>query len=223
MRTLANAQSDGIVVADEPAREADQDRPEGCQPWPLRHILIGRGHGVTADVRRNLVADCPGTSLNGRGHGVTADVRRNLVADCPGTSAARTCITRPGYGRPRRQRCALTRGNLRIPALQAELPGHFARQRADCDRICFAAAPSGHKIAAHGPGICGRWEKSAGLASLSCRGPQSGCETRCTLSTDFQWLRSIASSSAPAGRTSTQPAGHRCARIRRPHATLGGV
>ena len=171
MRTLANAQSDGIVVADEPAREADQDRPEGRQPWPLRHIL------------------------NGRGHGVTADVRRNLVADCPGTSAARTCITRPGYGRPRRQRCALTRGNLRIPALQAELPGHFARQRADCDRICFAAAPSGHKIAAHGPGICGRWEEPAGLASLSCRGPQSGCETRCTLSADFQWLRSIASSS----------------------------
>jgi len=101
MRTLANAQSDGIVVADEPAREADQDRPEGRQPWPLRHIL------------------------NGRGHGVTADVRRNLVADCPGTSAARTCITRPGYGRPRRQRCALTRGNLRIPALQARIARSF--------------------------------------------------------------------------------------------------
>ena len=33
--------------------------------------------------------------------------------------------------------------NLRIHALQAEVPGHFACQGADCARICFAPAPWG--------------------------------------------------------------------------------
>jgi hypothetical protein len=34
-------------------------------------------------------------------------------------------------------------GNLQIPALQAVVPDHFACQRADCDRISFAATPRG--------------------------------------------------------------------------------
>ena len=60
-----------IVIADQPAREADQDRREGRQPWPLRHLPAGRGCGVTADLRRHSVADRPtaGTaraSMSGR-------------------------------------------------------------------------------------------------------------------------------------------------------------
>ena len=39
------------MVADQPAREADQDRRQGHQPRPLRHLPAGRGRGVAADVR----------------------------------------------------------------------------------------------------------------------------------------------------------------------------
>src|SRR6516162_11266638 len=54
-----NAASGGAVVADQPAREADQDRREGCEPRPLRHLPNGRNRGATADVRRYPVADRP--------------------------------------------------------------------------------------------------------------------------------------------------------------------
>jgi Transposase DDE domain group 1 len=49
----------GAVVADQPAREADQDRRQGPQPRPLRHLPIDRGLSVAADVCGNLVADWP--------------------------------------------------------------------------------------------------------------------------------------------------------------------
>src|SRR5438128_159435 len=39
------------MVADQPAREADQDRRQGRLPWPLRDFPAGRGRGVAADVR----------------------------------------------------------------------------------------------------------------------------------------------------------------------------
>ena len=45
-----DAQGGGAVVADKPAREADQDRRQGRQPWSLRHVPTGRGRRVTADV-----------------------------------------------------------------------------------------------------------------------------------------------------------------------------
>jgi hypothetical protein len=54
-----DAEGSGTVVADQPAREADQDRRQGRQAWRLRHLPIGRGRGVAADVRRNPVADRP--------------------------------------------------------------------------------------------------------------------------------------------------------------------
>src|SRR5271169_1234524 len=37
------AQDGGTVVADQPAREADQDRRKGGQPWSLGHLPAGRG------------------------------------------------------------------------------------------------------------------------------------------------------------------------------------
>ena len=50
------------MVADQPAREADQDRCEDRQPWALCHVSAGRGCGTAADVRRHSVADCPPAS-----------------------------------------------------------------------------------------------------------------------------------------------------------------
>jgi hypothetical protein len=54
------------------AREANQDRCQGRQPWPLRHVPDGRGGGSAADVRRNPLVDRPvagttGASMNGAG------------------------------------------------------------------------------------------------------------------------------------------------------------
>ena len=38
VRWSGDAQSSGVVVADQLAGEVDQDRREGRQPWPLRHV-----------------------------------------------------------------------------------------------------------------------------------------------------------------------------------------
>src|SRR5271169_5123207 len=56
-----DAKDRGAVVADQLAREADQDRREGRQPRTLRDLSAGRGCGVAADVRRNSVAARPPT------------------------------------------------------------------------------------------------------------------------------------------------------------------
>ncbi len=34
------------VVADDAAGEAGEDRRQGGEPWPLRHVPIGRGGGA---------------------------------------------------------------------------------------------------------------------------------------------------------------------------------
>ena len=36
-----NAEGGGAVVANQPAREADQDRRQGGEPWALRHLPDG--------------------------------------------------------------------------------------------------------------------------------------------------------------------------------------
>src|SRR5215472_15501248 len=56
---IRDAEHGGAVVADQPAREADQDRCQGRQPRPLRDLPDGRNRGATADVRRHPVADRP--------------------------------------------------------------------------------------------------------------------------------------------------------------------
>jgi hypothetical protein len=74
MRTLALPQVGRAMVADQPQGEADQDRREGRQPWPLRHLPDGRGRDIATDVRRNSVADRPTASAAGarmRSAGVT--------------------------------------------------------------------------------------------------------------------------------------------------------
>src|SRR6185295_3529174 len=54
-----DAQDGGEMVADQPAREADQDRREGRQSRPIRHVPARRGCGTSPVVRRNPVADRP--------------------------------------------------------------------------------------------------------------------------------------------------------------------
>jgi hypothetical protein len=61
------AQGDLAVVADKPAREADQDRREGHQPGPLRDLPNGRGRAAT-DVRENSLAHCPAAGGAPRRH-----------------------------------------------------------------------------------------------------------------------------------------------------------
>jgi hypothetical protein len=53
MRTLVMPKARG-VVANQPAREADQERRHDRQPRLLRHIPNGRGRGVTADLAEIL-------------------------------------------------------------------------------------------------------------------------------------------------------------------------
>ena len=54
-----NAKGGGAVVADQPSRETDQDRRQGCSPRALRQVPAGRGRGVAADVRGHPVTDRP--------------------------------------------------------------------------------------------------------------------------------------------------------------------
>jgi len=51
-----DAQGGGAAVTDQPAREADQDRCQGRQPWPLIHVPDGRGGSATADVQGDPAA-----------------------------------------------------------------------------------------------------------------------------------------------------------------------
>jgi hypothetical protein len=54
-----DARGSGAVVPDEFAGEADQDRRQGRQPRPLRHVPDGRGRGAATDVPRHPAADRP--------------------------------------------------------------------------------------------------------------------------------------------------------------------
>src|ERR1700716_4164305 len=61
----------GAVVADQPARQADQDRREGRQPRALCYVPNGRGRGAETDVPGNPLAHraaavTASTSMTGR-------------------------------------------------------------------------------------------------------------------------------------------------------------
>ncbi len=51
------AKGGGTLVADDITREAGQDRCKSGQPWPLRHIPIGRGGYIEKLVPENLSLD----------------------------------------------------------------------------------------------------------------------------------------------------------------------
>src|SRR5271165_4009809 len=65
-----DAEDGGAVVADQPAREADQDRCQGREPRPLHHLPDGRGGSAAADVPGDSVAHRPpaaaGSRMTGR-------------------------------------------------------------------------------------------------------------------------------------------------------------
>ena len=63
------------MVADQPAREADQDRREGRQPRPLRYLPDGRGRGAATDVPGHPVADRPAASSAAAGSSASRSAR----------------------------------------------------------------------------------------------------------------------------------------------------
>ena len=65
-----DSRGDRGVVADESSRQADQDRCQGRQTWPLRHLPDGRSRDPTAVVRCDHAED--------RRAAITADGYRNL-------------------------------------------------------------------------------------------------------------------------------------------------
>ena len=68
-----------IVIADQPAREADQDRPEGCEPRPVRHVPDGPGRVVLADVPGNPARLSPGCGHRPRQHEKRGDQMRQTT------------------------------------------------------------------------------------------------------------------------------------------------
>ena len=51
------AEGGGTLVADHATGEAGQDRRQGGQPWPLRHVPFGRGGGAEGTVPENPEPD----------------------------------------------------------------------------------------------------------------------------------------------------------------------
>jgi hypothetical protein len=64
---VGDAQGGGVVVADQPVREADQDRRQGGEPRPLCHVPDGRGRGAAADVPGSPAVDRAAAGTAGAG------------------------------------------------------------------------------------------------------------------------------------------------------------
>lgn len=91
----------GAVVADQPAREAGQDRRESRAPRALCDLPDGRGRGAAADVCRHTVADRPAA---GSARAGMNGVKNN--ASC----------------KRRQRRCALMQKNVMLLALGRRQP-----------------------------------------------------------------------------------------------------
>jgi hypothetical protein len=76
MRTLAMPKTAEPVVTDQPARKADQDRHQGRQPRPVRHLPVGRSRGAASDVRRNPFAYRPAAGTARAGMRAQGQVRQ---------------------------------------------------------------------------------------------------------------------------------------------------
>ena len=77
-----DAEDGAAVVADQPARKAEQDRREGREPRSLRDLPDGRGRGVGANVRRHPVADRPAAgTTHASMRGAWSDVRQTTAAE----------------------------------------------------------------------------------------------------------------------------------------------
>src|SRR3984893_5256677 len=100
-----DAEDGGAVVADEPAGEADQDRRQARQPWPLCHIPDGRGRSVAEDVRGNPDVDRSATSAaRARMTGGSGQMRQTTTAEV-GLDEGKATSSSPGRRAPRRFAC----------------------------------------------------------------------------------------------------------------------
>ena len=54
---LGLAEGGRALVVDHAAGEAVEDRCQGCQPWPVCHVPIGRGGGAEGTVSENPEPD----------------------------------------------------------------------------------------------------------------------------------------------------------------------
>ncbi len=73
------------MVADHAAGEAGQDRCQGCPPWPVRHVPIGRGCRAKGTVPENPDADRGSTAKTrsgvGRGNRQPGENDRRSVSE----------------------------------------------------------------------------------------------------------------------------------------------
>ena len=110
-----DAQDGGAVVADQPAREADQDRREGRQPRPLRYLPDGRGRGAATDVRRHPVADRPAAgTARASMSGAEAENDRRQRESCVLIKAKPPNLTLAGW-----EHIASAADNVRLPTRNA--------------------------------------------------------------------------------------------------------
>jgi len=94
------------MVADQPTREADQNRRQGRQPRSLRHLPVSRSRRATADVPADPVTHCA-------------------------IAGARTSVRGPRIkcNGQRRLRCALMKANQRVPAPRGRRTHSFGSTR----------------------------------------------------------------------------------------------
>jgi hypothetical protein len=86
------------VVADQLAREADQNRRQGRQPRPVCDLPDGRGRSAAADVPGNPVADRPAAGTTCAGvRSAGADVRQAVAIEAC-LNAARSALSPPRCG-----------------------------------------------------------------------------------------------------------------------------
>jgi len=78
MRTLALPEGGGAMVADHPAGEAGQDRRQGGEPRPLRHLPDGRGGGAAAALWIDPAGLCPSPAA-----ATSFSIREDSVSSVP--------------------------------------------------------------------------------------------------------------------------------------------
>ena len=110
-----DARADQRLVSDEPEGEADQDRCEGRQLWPLCRLPDGRGRHPTADVPRDFAADC-GTTAAAT---TSASVRRSIVM------------------------CSQAIDGKSAPKCQGKWPDQAPDHRSGCPMRCWPSSPRG--------------------------------------------------------------------------------
>ena len=139
MRTLAMPKAAEPGSLTSLREKADQDRRQDRQPWPLRHLPIGRGRGVAADVPGNLDADRP-----------TA-----------GTAGARVSVLGSQYDGQRQERYALTKAKQPVRCREEGNPRFRSPGHPFMGRRLLLRRPKSETMVVNGTGIRGMSAKEA--------------------------------------------------------------